>query len=315
MKIKSLKYLALAMFAGSVMLTSCEKDPEVFDAPTIAFEGTNSKILDIAEGPAYNLEFNVIIAAPGKIEKITIERSKLLNGKEVGEVLPVVNPKFDNLTEAAFMHSDNIKYNEFTNGTIDQIVYKVVVNDGQGEIVSSDFTVTMGEYAKLESEKEGEIWKIQSKNGKGCWNLKADVAVTAIENDVDVVASRYMINNNGVSTLDSETNFDGSWSSDEVVWFRHGAPNEPVSAKGNGTKFVKANDYDYAMAIKEVAMSLFDAAGEEGQLTAINAPAVDDIYIAVLGEEIYVIKITEIVKEEEATAKLNSGVIRFTYKK
>ncbi|MDY0201525.1 MAG: hypothetical protein RBR40_11115 [Tenuifilaceae bacterium] len=316
MKIKSLKYLALAMFAGSVMLTSCEKDPEVFEAPTVTFNEGPSKVLDITEGTAFDLSIDITIGAPGKIEKITIERSKLLKDELVGEVLSVEKQDAFELTEVNFKHSDNIKYNEFTDGTIDAIEYTVIVKDRQGETKDATFTVTMGEYGMLSTEiVTGEIWKIHSLYGKGCWDLKADVAVTAIENDVDVVASRYMINNNGVSTLDSETNFDGSWSSDEVVWFRHGAPNEPVSAKGNGTKFVKVNDYDYAMAIKEVAMSLFDAAGEEGQLTAINAPAVDDIYIAVLGEEIYVIKITEIVKEEVATAKLNSGVIRFTYKK
>ena len=133
MKIKSLKYLALAMFAGSVMLTSCEKDPEVFEAPTVTFNEGPSKVLDITEGTAFDLSIDITIGAPGKIEKITIERSKLLKDELVGEVLSVEKQDAFELTEVNFKHSDNIKYNEFTDGTIDAIEYTVIVKDRQGE--------------------------------------------------------------------------------------------------------------------------------------------------------------------------------------
>ncbi|MDD2197481.1 MAG: hypothetical protein PHE03_10740 [Bacteroidales bacterium] len=311
MKIKSLKYLALAILGGALMFTSCEKDPEVFDEPTITISEGNSVDLNITEGPTYALELNVTIAAPGKIEKISIERSKLLDGVLVGEVLSTENQNFFELTEAAFKHEDNVNYEDFINGTIDKVEYVFVVKDRQGGINSASFTVTMGAYETLSTEVEtGEIWKIQSGLGKGSWNLKDDIGVTSLgEEEID---NRYMINANGVSTHgETETNFDGSWSSDEVEW-NSGSASDQVT-KGNGTKYVKANTYNYDTAIKEVALSIFNASEEAN--TEVVAPAVDDIYIGVHGEEVYVIKITEIDEEAVATEKANSGVMRFTYKK
>ncbi|MDD2549546.1 MAG: hypothetical protein PHD00_05545 [Bacteroidales bacterium] len=315
MKIKSLKYLALAMFAGVLTFTSCEKDPEVFDAPTIMFVGENSMVLDITEGPAYVLEFSATITAPGKIESVSVERSKILGNDVVGDVESKnYSDSNSGLAEATIRHEDNINSEDFTDGTIDKIEYAVVVTDEQGEVVSAVFTVTLP-FTKLEAEKEGEVWKIQSFHGKGSWNLKDDVAVTAVGNEEDVVATRYMINNNGVSTSgDVVTNFDGSWSSGTVNWNSDNTTDGVT--EGNGTKFVKADGYDYELASIEVAWSLFNAAGEDNQSTEVDAPAVDDIYIGVLDDEIYVIKVTEVDETAEAPAgKANTGVLRFTYKK
>lgn len=315
MKIKSLKYFALAMFAGVVMFTSCEKDPVVFDAPTIVFAETNSLVLDVTQGTSYELEINITVTAPGTIEEFTVERSKLLSSTEVGSPFSFQISDFSGKTETTYKASDIVNYNEFINGTIDKIEYRVVVKDKQGVIRDAAFTVTMGAFTKLTTEVTiGELWKIQSA-GNGSWNLKSDEKITSIGNDN--AENRYMINATIEDTPgDVGTNFTGSWSSFEVSWYRPSISNTEVT-KGNGTKFVKANTFNYTTAVKEVALSVFEAAGDAGQLTTIDAPAANDIYIGVLGTEVYVIKITEIDKAAvpPTGAKLNSGVMRFSYKK
>ncbi|MFA5647858.1 MAG: hypothetical protein WC951_06070 [Bacteroidales bacterium] len=309
MKIKSLKYLALAMFAGSVMLTSCEKDPEVFEAPTVTFNEGSSKVLDITEGTAFDLSIDITIGAPGKIEKITIERSKLLKDELVGEVLSVEKQDAFELTEVNFKHSDNVNYEDFINGTIDAIEYTVFVKDRQGETKDATFTVTMGAYTTLvETENGGEIWHLMG-SGKGCWDLKNDVAVSAYDNTENETLGRYLISADNVA----ESTFTGAWNSNEVVWTN--SNNEEITTAGVGAKYVKANDFDYELGIKELALDVFNTAGTEGQLTAVEAPAVDDIYIGVLGEEVYVIKITEITPDADPTAKASLGVMKFSYKK
>lgn len=309
MKIKSFKLLAVALLGGAVMFTSCGEDPEVFDAPTVTIAEGSSTVLSITEGPLYELEMNITINAPGKIESIAIERSKLLGNTEVGDVFAVDNQNFYEQTEASFVNSDNINYEEFTNGTIDKIEYMVIVTDRQGEIGEATFTVTMGAYTTLvETENGGEIWHLMG-SGKGCWDLKNDVAVSAYDNTENETLGRYLISADNVA----ESTFTGAWNSNEVVWTN--SNNEEVTTAGVGAKYVKANDFDYELGIKELALDVFNTAGTEGQLTAVEAPAVDDIYIGVLGEEVYVIKITEITPDADPTAKASLGVMKFSYKK
>ncbi|HNS29941.1 MAG TPA: hypothetical protein PKL52_05370, partial [Tenuifilaceae bacterium] len=205
---------------------------------------------------------------------------------------------------------DNINFEIFFDGSVDKIVYDFIVTDRAGNMGSADYTITMGAYTPLTTEvTTGEIWKIHGA-GKACWNLKDDAAVTAIGNDDEVVATRYLISSDDVNTVNDVPNFTGSWTSDEVAWTSTGGTN--YVTKGNGTLYVKANGYDYANAPKEVALYLYGAGTPSKD---VENPAVGDIYIGKLGEELYVIKITENNIDEEYQPKANTGVLRFSYKK
>ncbi len=314
MKIKTLKLFAFVLLGSAVMFTSCGEDPETFDAPTVNFDEGTTKVLDVTDVNPYELSLNVTITAPGTIESVTLERSKLLADNLVGEVFAFQLDGYAGKTEATIAKSDNINHEQFFNGEIDEIEYMVVVTDKQGEISSATFTVTMGAFTKLENVQNGEIWKIQNADGNGSWNLKDDEPVSSVTGSDEDAAKRYMINATRESTLDTESNFDGSWGSDAVEWYRESI-NDYHTTNGNGIKYVKAESFNFDVAIKEVALKIFNDAGAEGQLTLVETPAVNDIYIGVLNEEIYVLKITEIDATAEPGAKANTGVMKFTYKK
>ena len=311
MKMKFFKYAAIALLGGMVVFTGCnkEEEPTVFDDPTVTIEQGASLVLTPSEGPTYDLSLKVTIDAPGKINEIKIQRTKFLGSTIVKEDEFINQEHFDK-TEATLNYPDNINFEIFFDGSVDKIVYDFIVTDRAGNLGSADFTITMGAYTPLTTEvTTGEIWKIHSL-GKACWNLKEDVAVTGVGNADEVVASRYIINSDSVNTATSDPNFTGSWTSDEVNWISTNG--NPQNTKGNGTLYVKANDYDYTNAPKEVALSLYGAGTPSKD---VENPAVGDIYIGKLGEELYVIKITENNIDEEYQPKANTGVLRFSYKK
>lgn len=308
---KFFKYAAIALLGGMVVFTGCneEEEPTVFDDPTVTIEQGASLVLTPGDGPVHDLSLKVTIDAPGKINEIKIQRTKFLGTTIVKEDEFINQEHFDK-TEATLNYTDNINFEVFFNGSVDKIVYDFIVTDRAGNMGSADYTITMGAYTPLTTEvTTGEIWKIHGA-GKACWNLKEDFAVTAVGNDDEVVASRYLISSDEENTSgETPANFTGSWTSNEVAWTSTGGTN--YVTKGNGALYVKANGYDYATAPKEVALYLYGAGTPSKD---VENPAVDDIYIGKLGEELYVIKITENDIDAEPN-KANTGVLRFSYKK
>jgi hypothetical protein len=310
MKMKFLKFMTISLLGGLVIFSGCkDDDPEVFDDPTVTITEGASLVLTPGDGPTHSLSLTISIDAPGKIEEIKIQRNKYL-GETLVDEYEELNQGYYNLTEAEFTHTDNINFEPFFAGTIDKIQYVFIVTDRQGIFNDASYEITMGAYTALENEvTNGEIWKIHSL-GKACWDLNGDVAVTGEGNDEAVVATRYIINSDEVNTHSTDANFTGSWTSNSVAWTSTGGTDYVTN--GNGAQYVKANGYDYASAPKEVALYLFNAGTPS---TDVENPEVDDIYIGMLGEELYVIKITENNIDEAYEPKLNTGVLRFTYKK
>lgn len=307
MKMNFFKYAAVALLGGMVLFTSCEKDSE-FDDPKVKIEQGSAFELDPSQGPVYELSLDASIVAPGVIDKIVVERTKLLNNETVDQGEYIFDGEHVGVTETDISYGDFINYEPFFDGTIDKIEYLIVVTDKEGNIGDAMFTVTMGGYTALDIEfTEGEIWNIYG-SGKGCWNLKDDLAVSALGDGIE--ATRYMINTDAEGSTDKNFPFTGSWSSVESTWISSGG--NTMVTKGNGTEFVKANGYDYEKAPRELALHLF----ENGEATTfVEAPEADDIYIAKLEDELYVIKIIANDTEVDPNSKLNNGVLRFSYKK
>jgi hypothetical protein len=292
---------------GLLIFPGCTEDP--IDAPTVTITQGETLTLTPSSGPTFNLSLGIAITAPGKIKEIIIYRSNMLGETVVGDVASTLNQNFYQVTSAEFDHVESINFGLFFLGTINKIEFDIVVKDMEDQIGDAKITVTMGAYTALGNEQQGEFWKIHS-SGNGSWNLKDNAAVTSIGNDAAVVALRYMINSDNVNTVNDPANFTGSWTSNTVSWTSTGGT--PYVTNGNGIQYVKANSYDYTNAPKEVALYMFGAGSPS---TDVVNPAVNDIYIGKLGEELYIIKITENNIDEVYTPKANTGVLRFTYKK
>jgi hypothetical protein len=306
------KYLALATIASVFAFTACEDDPIVTPAdPTIAITGTPSFVIPVTATANPTVSFVFTVDAPGKIKNLKIVRTEYLGTATVGT--PVEQPY--NVAIGATTYEETftseVMYGKFHKGEIDEVEFMVIVTDNNDKIASAEYIVTMGAYTALATEiTTGEMWKLHS-TGKACWDLKNDVAVTAIGTAAE--ANRYIINSDNVGTLNDPSNFTGSWTSGTVNWTATGGTAQVTT--GNGTKYVKANIFDYTNAKKEKALYMFNLAGTADQLTSISNPAVNDIYIAKKGDELYVIKITVNNTTEVAPTKANTGVLKFTYKK
>lgn len=309
---KLTKYMALATIASMLAFTACEEDPIVTPAdPTVTITAPTSYVIPVTATANPTVSFDFTVDAPGKIKSLKIVRTEYLGTTTVGTpVEQLYNVAIGALTfEETF--TSEVNYGKFHLGTIDEVEFMVIVTDDNDNIAEAEYIVTMGAYTALATEvTTGEMWKLHS-TGKACWDLKNDAAVTAVGTAVE--ANRYIINSDNVGTLNDPSNFTGSWTSGTVNWTSTGGTAQVTT--GNGTKYVKANSFDYANAKKEKALYVFNLASAADQLTTVTNPVVGDIYIAKKDAEIYVIKITVNNTTEVAPTKANTGVLKFTYKK
>ncbi len=305
------KYLALTAIASMFAFTACEEDPITPADPTVTITGTPSFVIPVTQTNNQAISFEFSVDAPGKILELKVMRTYYKGADQVGDPFSTPYPEKIGQTSAEIEFNGEVNTGLFHLGTVDLVEFQVIVTDENENIAEIEYNVTMGAYTALTTEfTTGEMWKLHS-TGKACWDLKNDIGVTAIG---DAAApDRYMINSDNTGTLNTESNFTGSWTSGTVNWTSTGGTAQITN--GNGTKYVKANSFDYANAKKEKALYVFDLAGTADQLTSISNPAVDDIYIAKKGDELYVIKITVNNNTEVAPSKANTGVLKFTYKK
>ncbi len=168
--------------------------------------------------------------------------------------------------------------------------FTVTITDKDGLTTSSTFSVTTAAAATpLATEVTGAFFHIQG-SLQGSFDLVGDTTVPASGSD----AIKDMMNTDAAAAA-----FTGSWE----------------SGAGNGTNFVKAVAFDYANATVESATAAY-AAGTAS--TAITAPAVGDVYIALLSRNSnsYVaISITEVDAANNECSCGNTGKITFDYKK
>lgn len=302
------KYLALTAIASMFAFTACEEDPITPADPTVAITGTPSFIIPVTQFNNQTVSFEFTVDAPGKIKELKIVRTYYLGENQVGDAVSSPYNVAIGGTTFTETFTDDVISGNFHLGTVDLVEFMVVVTDDNDNIADAIYEVTMGAYTALTTEKSGQIWKIHG-SGNGSWNLKDDAVVSSTLTDEASIANRYIINSDNVNTNTTDANFTGSWTSNSVEWTSTGGTN--YTTAGNGTLYVKANSYNYTTAKKEVAQYMFSIGT---QSTDVSNPVVGDIFIGKKGDELYVIKITEF--DIAATpAKLNTGVLRFTYKK
>lgn len=288
MKLKTLKYYALAILTSAFVFTSCEEEPIDYEEPILEFTGVEGNTLTInfatTEDHSYALAFTVNVDAPAGIKEFKLHRVKLNGATEVADDVIDITTCLNN-TECTYNFSDLILFSHFVTQNFDKIEYQFIVTDNEDQVVDKVFTVT--ENTAFPTTREGYTYHISAPE-TGAWNLDADVAVAS----TGVAADKHIINS------DSPGSFTGKWISTE--------PN------GNGTLFVKVTGYDFTAGLVKSAQQLY-AAGTTS--TIVNAPAVNDVYIAKLADKYYVIKVTNINPTEGTSTQGNKGKITFSYKK
>lgn len=304
---KTKVFLLLAILAGLFTITSCTEDETALE-PVVTLSVQNTGVeLDFVTGAAsQNVSFSVLVQADGKLKDFQVIQKKMNDGSITNtlDLSPAANV-FEGKTDYTFAFNFDYVAADFAG--LDSIYYEFIAIDELDQVGDAGYRISMKVYTRLTTEvTTGKIYSIMGA-GKACWDLKNDAAVSAVG---DLSATRYMINSNTTGApVGSPSTFDGSWKSDQVVW---AGTSGDVTTAGNSTDFVKANTYNYDNAYKETALTAFNSGVASKTVTA---PVVNDIYIAKLGTEIYVIKITKVDNTTVPTTKENTGVLEFSYKK
>ena len=284
MKMKFVKYMALAIFGSAVLFTSCEEDPIVYDEPTIEFAGDvgTSTVINFNqfENLTYNFSITVTGTADAGVQELKVTRTKLLGTTSVDESTFDYSAEFLNQTTFSKVVTDNIQFLHFMN--FDKIEYKFWVTDKEGLI--SDITFTVTENTPFANSKDGYFFHIAGLL-HGAYDLENDMTV----GQTGAAANKHMIN-----TDEAGATFTGKWTS------------------GNETKYFKMNSYDYTAGLAMVAMRAFDAAAAS---IDVSAPAANDIFIALKGDKYFVVKVTNVLPTFDTGTGGNKGKIEFSYKK
>lgn len=166
--------------------------------------------------------------------------------------------------------------------TVGDVIYtfKVVDKNDNFDEVSVTITVEASGTAFATEVTSGKVYHFLAPE-MASWNLVADAAISSSSAD-DII---YIQNN------DEAGAYIGKFQSK------------------NSTGFVKVT-LDYATATKEEATAAYT-----GSSTTIDAPAANDVYVAMKGTELYLIKITDINTTDGASTAGNTGSMSFSYKK
>lgn len=286
--------LALAS-ASIVFLASCKDDPKKKSAPTVVVKTAADKELKEA---AKEADFPLLIqATPDKdvtIKKITIQ---VINGDSKLDVVELNTEKSKtlNATLAKIERKEipeNVKVGKIA----------IVVTDSEkattAPTIEFNFNGTnpSTDEAKWSASKEGVINNAAGVK-EGAFNLKAGVKVKLTEGNK---ADRYMMN-----TTASGKAFAAAWTSGKITSID---PNP----EGNGCKFQKVTlDFD-KVTVKEAEAAYKDAEAK----MAVDGVAANDVYLAKLGDEFYIIKIQKVDKDNNSTRKeSDKGCIEFTDRK
>ena len=288
MKLKMIKYFAFALFsAAALTFTACEEEEPIdYEEPTLSFSGTDAVAINFAEETdhAKTIAFTVTVDAPAGIKAFTLHKVKL-DGVTVvtDDETDIIGALLDQTT-GTYNLSDLVTFEQFVSGGFDKIEYEFIVTDNEDQVANKKYTVT--EVTAFPTSESGMFYNI----------VGADPGAYDLDNDVTVIqagepANKHLINTDVVGVA-----FTGSWMS--------------TTPTGNGTEFVKVTGYDFTAGLVKSARLLY-AAGTPS--TVVDAPAVNDIYVAKLDTKYYVIKVTAI-NPTEGTG-VNKGQLTFDYLK
>jgi lipoprotein len=290
--------LALAS-ASMVFLSSCKDDPKKKPAPTVQVQATGNKALD---GKAKEEHFPlIVIAKPADGLKISsIKLTVTYKGTDGADASSPEKTLSTTANKDLGGYTASIALTEIPAG-VKAGKLNLVVTDSDKNVaktsVEFDFSgVTPPPADKgWEAEKTG-AFSHSNGTAMGGYDLKNNAAVSLT--DASKKANRYMMN-----TSAEDKAFTPAWTSEKVTSI---SPNP----EGNGTLFqkVELNFADVTVADAEAA---FKEASASKNVTGV---AKDQVYLAKLGEEFYIIKITEVSTTENARKGTDKGHIAFTYK-
>jgi hypothetical protein len=282
---KRISYLFMLMAVSTLILTSCGKEEITTADPTISFQ---NDVKSLVFNGTNNVDVNITFEAEGEIESVVLVKPTF-TGTQTIDLTKKMGVSY---TEDAEGKTSSIYFFKVTTAELDSLddagafplVYTFTLTDKDLRTTTGTFTVTkQTANTPLSVSKSGMFYHIAG-SLQGAYNLVNDVLVGA----AGAATDKHMINTDAAGDP-----FTGKFES------------------GNGTKFVKANAYDFANATEEAAITAY-AAGAE--LTTVT-PAANDIYIAKNGTTYFVIKITSIDPADNTCACGNTGKISFDYKK
>lgn len=289
---KPIKYIAMLAIAGLVVFSSCQQDdpdPIIPDGPVVTFSGVDGTSLAVNfaehENHTFSISFTVEVDAPGEIAEFKMIRTKLNGDTNVDEDVFDYTSSHINKTTTTYEFTGALDFLHFVNEGFDAVDFQFIVKDKNDKVGELIFTVT--DATVFPQSKEGKFYHIEGP-AHGAYNLDGDATVGK---DGDA-AIKSMINTDAQGVA-----FTGKWTT------------------GNNTLYHKVS-YNFDAGLVREARLMFN---EANAVTAVDAPAVNDVYIAKKADVYYVIKITAITPGaippggSETTA--NKGEIQFSYKK
>jgi len=276
---KKMKMFALMLLAGVVFFSSCSSDDETGPAPTISFSNfpAGNYEIDFATVATFDLSFAVIITAEEQINTLSAKR-------KVGGTTVNITPAPTGFAgQTSFTYNFLGTFNETDTYPIELIFS---VTDKADQTTEKTFTVTKKAPTQQETPfateiTTGKVFHILAPE-MASWNLAGDVAVGSAN-----TTDSYIRN------MDAAGSFTGKFESK------------------NGTQFVKVT-LNYATASKEAAEAAYAAGTPAGSVAAV---AVNDVFVAKKGTELYLIKVTNISTTDGASTAGNKGSMSFSYKK
>lgn len=289
---KQMKFFALLAIAGLVGFTGCQKDdpePIIPDGPVVAFTGVDGTSMAVNfaehENHTFSISFTVEVDAPGGIAEFKMIRTKLNGDTNVDEDVFDYTAEYLDETSATYAFTGDLDFLHFLNEDFNAVDFQFIVIDNNDKVGELIFTVT--DATVFPQSNEGKFYHIEGP-AHGAYNLDGDATVAK---DGDA-ALKSLINTDAQGAA-----FTGKWTT------------------GNNTLFHKV-DYNFTAGLVREARLMFN---EANAVTAVDAPAVNDVYIAKKADVYYVIKITAItpgaIPPGGTEATVNKGEIQFSYKK
>lgn len=260
---------------------------KAYELPAIGF-GEQKKVVsyNFEAQQQYTLAFALQLNAPGKIHSFALQKREVSQLGIEGEFDDVsVGKGFEGQTTFTYQFSQEFTQSAFSG--LSRMEYVFTIVDWTGKEIKD--TLRVKRILKFETVNNGFMYHILAPE-TGAWDLDEDKARSSSEQHT----YKSMVND------DAKGSFTGKWKATIPV------------KNGNGTTFVKANDYDYEDATAYEAHQAYTAGTPS---TVVTAPAVNDIYIARRENTYYVIKITNIDATAGTSTSGNKGKIEFEYKK
>lgn len=272
-----IKILALALIATAITFSSCKKDEETPDGPTLTVTSSESSVWY-----GDSIVFNYNITSNEKLELFTAS-SNLLGDTD------------QEIDDFGGDHSTSgtVTFHIPTTGLSDggSIVYSFYAEDKDGATYGDSKTITVSTSAPVTDTPmtDAQTGVINNLIGasQGAWDLVANAGVSSSGDAAD----KDIANTTTTGSTAPET-FETEW---EAL---------------NATMFVMDAGFDYANATVEAATAAFAA----GTATAtVSGVANGDVYVAKLrgGDDYAVIRITNV----DVTTDNNDDKIEFEYKK